>query len=209
MMEIHGPEGPTNSFKDFAIHIVIVTIGILIALGLEGVREAIYVRRVVRDARENFHVELVGNRRNLDRELKNDTETLAQLDQIIADLPKLRKDPVEFRKRVAMVYPSGYFFSSSRWESALSTGALGHMSVDEVNQYAEVNFLVHAYTNLESQANTDWQQLESFVSGHENPNPQEMNTGAEKLYLYRADTRSLKQVAEEFSGSLNNALDKK
>jgi hypothetical protein len=209
MMEIHGPEGPTNSFKDFAIHIVIVTIGILIALGLEGVREAIYVRRVVRDARENFHVELVGNRRNLDRELKNDTETLAQLDQIIADLPKLRKDPVEFRKRVAIVYPSGYLFSSSRWESALSTGALGHMSVDEVNQYAEVNFLVHAYTNLESQANTDWQQLESFVSGHENPNPQEMNTGAEKLYLYRADTRSLKQVAEEFSGSLNNALDKK
>jgi hypothetical protein len=208
-MEIHGPEGPTNSFKDFAIHIVIVTIGILIALGLEGVREAIYVRRVVRDARENFHVELIGNRRNLDRELKNDTETLAQLDQIIADLPKLRKDPVEFRKRVAKVYPSGYFFSSSRWESALSTGALGHMSVDEVNQYAQVNFLVHAYTNLESQANTDWQQLESFVSGHENPNPQEMNTGAEKLYLYRADTRSLKQVAEEFSGSLNNALDKK
>ena len=207
-MEIHGPEGPTNSFKDFAIHIVIVTIGILIALGLEGVRETIYVRRVVRDARENFHVELVGNRRNLDRELKNDTETLAQLDQIIADLPKLRKDPVEFRKRVAEVYPSGYFFSSSRWESALSTGALGHMSVDEVNQYAQVNFLVHAYTNLESQANTDWQQLESFVSGHENPNPQEMNTGAEKLYLYRADTRSLKQVAEEFSGSLNNALEK-
>jgi hypothetical protein len=205
-MEIHGPEGPTNSFKDFAIHIVIVTIGILIALGLEGVREAIYVRHIVRDARENFHVELVGNRRNLDRELKNDTETLAQLDRIIADLPTLRKDPVALRKRVATVYPSGYFFSSSRWESALSTGALGHMSVDEVNQYAEVNFLVHAYTNLESQANIDWQQLEAFVSGHENPNPQEMNTGVEKLYLYRADTRSLKQVAEEFSNSLDNAL---
>ena len=31
-MEIHGPEGPTKSFKDFLIHIVIVTIGILIAL---------------------------------------------------------------------------------------------------------------------------------------------------------------------------------
>ena len=205
-MEIHGPEGPTNSFKDFLIHIVIVTIGILIALGLEGIRETIYVHRVVRDARENFHVELVGNRRNLDRELKNDSEMLAQLDQIIADLPKLRKDPAEFRARVAKLYPSGYFFSSSRWESALSTGALGHMSVDEVNQYAEVNFLVHAYTALESQTNTDWQKLEAFFSANENPSPQEINTGVEKLYLYRADTRSLKQVAEEFSNSLNNAL---
>jgi hypothetical protein len=208
-MEIHGPEGPTNSFKDFAIHIVIVTIGILIALGLEGIREAIYVRHVVRDARENFHVELVGNRGNLDRELKNDSETLDHLNQIVADLPKLRKNPVEFQARVAKLYPSGYFFSSSRWESALSTGALGHMSVDEVNRYAQVNFLVHAYTTLELQTNTDWQQLEAFVSGHENPTPQEMNTGVEKLYLYRADTRSLKQVAEEFSGSLDSALGQK
>jgi hypothetical protein len=205
-MEIHGPEGPTSSFKDFLIHIVIVTIGILIALGLEGIRETIYVHRVVRDARENFHVELVGNRRNLDRELKNDSEMLAQLNQIIADLPKLRKDPAEFRARVAKLYPSGYFFSSSRWESALSTGALGHMSVDEVNQYAEVNFLAHAYTALESQTNTDWEHLEAFFSAIENPNQQEINTGIEKLYLYRADTRSLKQVAEEFSNSLNNAL---
>jgi hypothetical protein len=208
-MEIHGPEGPANSFKDFLIHIVIVTIGILIALGLEGIRETIYVRRVVRDARENFHVELVGNRRNLDRELKNDSEMLAQLDRIIADLPKLRKAPAEFRARVAKLYPSGYFFSSSRWESALSTGALGHMSVDEVNQYAEVNFLVHAYTALESQTNTDWEHLEAFFGANENPTPQEINTGIEKLYLYRADTRSLKQVAEEFSNSLNNALEHK
>ena len=205
-MEIHGPEGPTNSFKDFAIHIVIVTIGILIALGLEGVRETIYTHHVVRDARENFRVELQANRDHLDKELKHDSEMLANIDQIIADLPKLRKDPAELRARVAKVYPSGYFFSSSRWESALSTGALGHMSVDEVNRYAEVNFLVHAYTNLESQANTDWQQLEAFFSAHQNPNPQEIDTGVEKLFLYRADTRSLKQVAEEFSSSLDNAL---
>jgi hypothetical protein len=208
-MEIHGPEGPTKSFKDFAIHIVIVTIGILIALGLEGIRETIYVRRVVRDARENFRVELHGNRGNLDKELKNDSESFAGVNQIVADLPKLRKDPAQFQARVAKLSPSGYFFSSSRWEAALSTGALGHMSVDEVNRYAEANFLVHTYSTLELQTNTDWQQLEAFVSGHENPTPQEMNTAVEKLFLYRADTRSLKQVGEEFSDSLNKALAQK
>lgn len=135
-MEIHGPEGPTKSFKDFAIHIVIVTIGILIALGLEGVRETIYEHRTVRDARENFQAEFRANRSNLDKELINDKKTLAQLDQIVADLPKLRVNPSEFAQRVADLGPSGYFFASSRWESALSTGAVGHMSVDEVNRYA-------------------------------------------------------------------------
>jgi hypothetical protein len=205
-MDIHAPEGPTNSFKDFAIHIVIVTIGILIALGLEGIRETIYEHRVVRDARENFRVELQGNRQNLDKELQNDSKTLAQIDQIIADLPKLRLNPTQLRQRVAELKPSGYFFSSSRWESALSTGALGHMSVDEVNRYAEVNFLIHTYTGLESRAGVDWDLLEAFFSAHQNPTADELNSGVEKLFLYRADVRGLNQVANEFSSSIDNAL---
>jgi hypothetical protein len=208
-MEIHGPEGPTNSFKDFAIHIVIVTIGILIALGLEGIRESIYEHRIVRDARENFHAEFYGNRRNLDRELKNDRETLAQLDSIIADLPRLRLKPSEFRPRVASLKPSGYFFSSSRWESALSTGALGHMSVDEVNRYSEVNFLVRTYTALESRSLSDWTNLEAFFSARQSPGPADLDSGVERLFIYRNDVRGLNQVGEEFSNSLNNALEQK
>jgi hypothetical protein len=208
-MEIHGPEGPTNSFKDFAIHIVIVTIGILIALGLEGVRETIYEHRTVRDARENFQAEFHANRSNLDKELINDKKTLAQLDQIVTDLPKLRLNPTEFAQRVADLGPSGYFFASSRWESALSTGAVGHMSVDEVNRYAEVNFMVHTYTSLENQASTDWEHLEAFFSAHQNPTPEELDSGAEKLFIYRHDVRSLNQAGEEFSSSLNNALEQK
>jgi hypothetical protein len=205
-MDIHAPEGPTHSFKDFFIHIVIVTIGILIALGLEGIRETIYEHRIVRDARENFRAELQANRANLDKELQNDTKTLAQIDQIIADLPKLRLNSTQFTERVAELKPSGYFFSSSRWESALSTGALGHMSVDEVNRYAEVNFLVHTYTGLEGRASTDWGQLEAFFNAHQNPTTEELNSGVEKLFIYRTDTRGLKQVATEFSGSIDNAL---
>ena len=38
-MDIHAPDKPVHSLREFFIHIAIVTIGILIALGLEGVRE--------------------------------------------------------------------------------------------------------------------------------------------------------------------------
>jgi hypothetical protein len=205
-MDIHAPEGPTHSFKDFFIHIVIVTIGILIALGLEGIRETIYEHRIVRDARENFRAELQANRTNLDKEILNDNKTLTQIDQIIADLPKLRLNPTQLKERVAELKPSGYFFSSSRWESALSTGALGHMPVEEVNRYAEVNFLVHTYTGLEGRASTDWGQLEAFFSAHQNPTADELNSGIEKLFVYRTDARGLNQVANEFSSSVDNAL---
>ena len=207
-MDIHAPEGPTNSFKDFAIHIVIVTIGILIALGLEGIRETIYEHRIVRDARENFHAELEANRSNLDKELENDARTLAQLNQIVVDLPELHRNPTQFAARVSEIKPSGYFFSSSRWESSLSTGALGHMSVDEVNRYAEVNFLVHTYSGLENHANADWVQLEAFFGAHPNPSPEQVETGTEKLLIYRSEVRGLNQVAKEFSSSIDKALSK-
>jgi hypothetical protein len=205
-MEIHGPEGPTHSFKDFAIHIVIVTIGILIALGLEGVREMIYEHRTVREARENFQAEFRGNRSNLDKELINDKKTLAQLDQIIKDLPQLRQNPSQLAQRVAALGPSGYFFSSSRWESALSTGALGHMSVDEVNRYAQVNFMVHTYTSLESRASNDWEQLEAFFKARPSPGPAELDSGVEKILIYHSDVRDLNQAGDEFSGSLDRSL---
>ena len=205
-MEIHAPEGTTKSFKDFAIHIVIVTIGILIALGLEGIRESIHEHFVVRDARENFQSEFRGNRINLDKELKNDKETLALLDQIIKDLPELRQNPSQLAKRVAVLRSSGYFFSSSRWESALSTGALGHMSVDEVNRYAQVNFLVRTYTSLESKASNDWEQLEAFFKARPSPGPTELDSGVEKIFVYHSDVRDLNQAGGEFSSSLDRSL---
>jgi len=208
-MDIHAPEGPTNSFKDFAIHIVIVTIGILIALGLEGIRETIYEHRVVRDARENFQAELHANRGNLDKELLNDKTTLNQLDQIVTDLPQLRQNPSQLTQRIVALKPSGYFFANSRWESALSTGALGHMSVDEVNRYAEANFLTRTYTTLQGQGLNDCAHLQAFFNARQNPTPADMDSGIERLLIYRNDVRGLNQVGEEFSGSLNKSLDQK
>ena len=73
----------------------------------------------------------------------------------------------------------------------------------------EVNFMVHTYTSLENQASTDWGHLEAFFSAHQNPTPAELNSGAEKLFIYRNDVKSLNQAGEEFSSSLNNSLEQK
>jgi hypothetical protein len=112
-MEIHGPEGPTKSFKDFAIHIVIVTIGILIALGLEGIRETIHEHRIVNEARENFRVELEEDQRFARLELANTRGMQVQIKKIVADLPELRQHPDQLAARIAKIQPSFYFFSSS------------------------------------------------------------------------------------------------
>jgi hypothetical protein len=92
-MDIHPPEGPTHSFKDFAIHIGVVTIGILIALSLEGIRETIHEHRLVREARENFRIEMLQDQAHMKREISNVQDLFQRANTIIADLPTPRIQP--------------------------------------------------------------------------------------------------------------------
>ena len=205
-MDIHPPEGPTRSFRDFVIHIGVVTIGILIALGLEAIEERVHSGYVAREARDNFHDELTGDRSNLDKELVNDRKTLALCNGIIADLPALRRQPGQLNRRVAELKPSGYFITSSKWDAALSTGALGHMPVADVDRYAEAHFLTQTYTALEARSLPDWAQLEAFFSARPEASGSDLDAGIERLFLYQNDVRGQAQVGQELSGSIDRAL---
>jgi hypothetical protein len=50
-MELHAPGGPVRSLKDFFVHIGVVTLGILIALGLEQLVEAHHRSHLAKIAR--------------------------------------------------------------------------------------------------------------------------------------------------------------
>lgn len=68
-MEVHPPHGPIRSVKEFLVHLLAITIGLLIALGLEASVESVHHRRLVREARENIFQEIRDNERNVAREL--------------------------------------------------------------------------------------------------------------------------------------------
>jgi hypothetical protein len=57
-MELHAPGGPVRSFKDFLVHIGVVTLGILIALGLEQLVEAHHRSQLAKTAVTGFRKEL-------------------------------------------------------------------------------------------------------------------------------------------------------
>src|SRR5215813_2480722 len=57
-MEIHAPEKPVLTVKEAAVHLLIVTVGILIALSLEAIVEYVHHRTIVREAREIMREEI-------------------------------------------------------------------------------------------------------------------------------------------------------
>jgi hypothetical protein len=143
MIEVHPPEHSLHSWRDFFVHLSTITIGLLIALSMEGCVEWRHHRHLVHEAEASLQGEIKANAANIhgalddvlteQATLKTDVEILKR---IIAN-PKVQnheKFPVNFRIRT---------FEDVSWKTAQSTGALGYMPYEQA----------HAYANLYSQQN--------------------------------------------------------
>ena len=205
-MDIHAPIGRIESLKEIAKHILIVTIGILIALSLEGVRESWREHLAIHEVRNRFNAELAIDREHLKLDRENVRQTDAQLDQIIADMPRLAKSPEELDKRVHALRPSFYFFSTNAWETAMSSGVLVHMRTDELDRYVEAYLDIRNYKDLSVSTIPQWVAVESYFQSHRSYTPSEAAAGEEKLRTLKMNFMFLEHVAKETSAGLEEAL---
>jgi cell division protein FtsB len=205
-MDIHAPEGPTHSFKDFLIHIGIVTIGILIALGLEGVRETIHERHQIAETREIFRDELVENKKQLAQQRQALKDTIAQLDSTLANLDELNAKPSALAVAIDKLTPGFYFFTTASWETALSTGVLDHMAPAEVHSFANATISVRDYVTIQDQAISHYYELEALFHSRPTLSPQKLDEGREKIQLFRFYCGSMNHLLDELSTSIDASL---
>src|ERR1041385_3747012 len=66
-MEIHAPDKPIHSKKEFLFHMLTVVLGILIALALDGIVTWAHHRVLVREARANIATELRNNKETIQK----------------------------------------------------------------------------------------------------------------------------------------------
>jgi len=135
-VEVHPPHGPIRSVKEFLVHLLAITIGLLIALGLEASVEWVHHRRLVREARENIFQEIRDNERNVAEELNalptEKSYLRKTLDTVSEPLSQRQTESNgDFKWSFARLNASG-------WEAALSTGAVVHMSYQEARRYSEL-----------------------------------------------------------------------
>jgi hypothetical protein len=134
-MEVHTPDHPVHSWRDFAIHIVIVTIGLFIALTLESFVEYLHHRHIVHEARENIRQEIGGNHRAAQADIKYLQEDMDRIKANIDTIHQLRAQPKGFKGSLTytMQFTS---LDSAAWNTSRDTGALSFMPYKEVQIYA-------------------------------------------------------------------------
>ncbi|NYF50216.1 hypothetical protein [Tunturiibacter gelidoferens] len=184
VLDVHPPHEPVHGWRDFLLHILTITIGLLIALGLEGCVEWQHHRHLVHEAETSLRAEIQSNANSLQdilddvhkqqANLKNDVEVL---DDIIKD-PKLRQ-----HKTMSVAFHFNKFDDVS-WKTAQSTGALSYMSYDTAEKYAGIYSLQEELEKAQLQGTRD--AITSIgpilnVPDNTNPNPSEAQYMKEHL----------------------------
>jgi hypothetical protein len=207
-MDIHAPHEPVHTFKDFTIHIAIVTIGIIIALSLDGLRETFREHRLVRETRENFRKELQLSQRQMLFELARVTAGHDKLEALSNDAPALASQhPEQIVARLEAVGNPYFFFSTNSWQSALSTGVLAHMGTDEVSAYASAAEGRRIYVGFQTQTMDDETRAIAFWRAHPHPTPDQITEGEERILIFTRDERSLAIFAPQLQSEVKDALD--
>ena len=138
MLDVHPPTEPVHSWRDFLLHLLTITIGLLIALSLEGCVEWKHHRNQVHEAEASLQIEIEANARKLQgalQEVESEQKLLAEdvgiLRRIIAN-PKVQNQDwpgINFR------LPT---FDRVSWETVKSTGALSYMPYASAHVYADI-----------------------------------------------------------------------
>ena len=205
-MDIHAPESPIHSLRDFAIHIAVVTVGILIALGLEGVREAVLTHRLIRETRTSFRQELSGSLRDMQDETQRIEAGEATLLSLAHQLPELgSQHPEQVVAALEAIHDPNYFFATNSWQAALSSGVLAHLHTDEAAAYAWSAEGTRIYTALQNDTRVSGDRAIAFWKAHPHPTPELSEQGMELVLLYERNQSSLVYVAPQTRSGLENA----
>lgn len=134
-MEIHTPEAPVHSFRDFLVHLMMIALGVLIALGAEGVVESVHHHHVVHQAQENLLAEMRGNHETLADNLPKLKQNEKMLAQVLDHLQKLKTNRKTDMGDINLNL-NFFFLSDTSWRTAQATGAIALMNYQQAEDWA-------------------------------------------------------------------------
>jgi len=206
-MEIHAPEKPILTVKEAAAHLAIVTVGILIALSLEGIVEYVHHRAVVREAREIMRHEIEENRAELDKvlghikdtQIKEMTHGVEVMQALIAH---------ESSDTKLMINYSRASLQSAGRTTAELMGAFAYMDHNDVGRWAAVYDLQQEFVRTQSAALVDGTAAFSFLMKRDllKTPPAQLETEAETLRHAVGTLVVLTQLGEALRAKYNEIL---
>jgi len=138
MLDVHPPHQAPHGWRDFLIHLFTITIGLLIALSLEGVVEWQHHRHLAHDAAVSMTAEIASNAKGMPAtltDLKKRQDELAHDVDVLKEFLRTKKFPKQNNMEISFGIRT---FDNVGWRTAQTTGALSYMPYDEAEDFASI-----------------------------------------------------------------------
>lgn len=211
MIDVHAPDHRVSGTRDFFVHLFTITVGLLIALGLENVAEAWHHHHLRREAEENIRVELERNLTKLKDALPRVTTERDNMVRVIQVLDDRSHNKANDGKGLQVSFEQSPM-DDAAWRTAASTGALSYMP------YAQVQTLSVAYKEQDmldaasQKAIGDYLELGSYFQTLKDPKEIDALTAVQALPTARrvlADLNAMLALGDGTEGAYKEALGRK
>lgn len=160
MHEVHAPHGAIHTWKDFLLHIATITIGLLIAIGLEQTVRYVHHLNQLQRAREELSLEAAENVQGAQRNQAQISEIDAKLARNMALLRAIQVSHAPLAK------PLDYSWNFRRprdgaWQTAKQSGTLDLMPHAELQNFAHLYAVMGSFMAVLAAQNL---QLESATA---------------------------------------------
>src|SRR6185437_8855007 len=150
MLDVHPPHTRMEGFRDFLLHLLTITIGLLIALGLEGCVEWQYHRHLVREANDGLRAEIAQNIKTLDSMRQPIKDQQKEMDDDLKTLAEMRAHPGAKGNALSFGFAI-HSFDQTAWKTAQTTGAFAYMPYDDASRYADIYGGQEQFVQVEQQ----------------------------------------------------------
>jgi hypothetical protein len=138
MFDIHLPARKIEGLKEFLLHIFTITIGLLIAVGIERFVDWRHHENLLAEARATLHEEIVRNAGTLDGAIKSLEAAQQTMQRNLEIVSRLQKGMPEPGKDSLDGTTSTVSLRETSWKTAQASGAVVYMPYAEAQTYQAI-----------------------------------------------------------------------
>jgi hypothetical protein len=140
VLDVHAPHHPIGGWKDFFVHLVTISVGLLIAVGIEGCVELHRERKLVQEARATMREEIQYNSGEMKKAVAKLDQQMAMMKKNIEVLTRIQENPRDKEAQNANINAdfSMVGLRETAWKTAQTTGALSFMPYAESLRYSDL-----------------------------------------------------------------------
>jgi hypothetical protein len=205
-MELHVPHGSIRSVKDFLVHIGIVTVGVIIALGLGQIVEAYHRSKMAAESMEGFRREIGFAESQVKQVLDSIPAWRSQID---AEIARLSATPAEGADPMPIHYPEPAFqiIRKASWETAIATQIIAALPHDKVRGYELAYEELTIFVDEERIGVGYWYELNKYGESDTALSAEDRRTLIKELRRYKAFAWFLEAIGTDALKICASALD--